>query len=441
MESRINRLACTQWVVKNAIFIIFVIGGAAILGISVAEENWVLLLVVSALPVVLLWPVQMSLGLFALVLPFDSVAVLGQGSTGTTLNWYAGVASALVLLGVGIVHGRLERPTRAALWWSLLILWSGASIVWALEPQRVLERLPTALGLLTFYLIAVSFRMSRKELCWVLGLALLGGVAGAGYGIWQFLHSTGASIIRASIGETNPNRFALSLLLPLSIAIGAFLSMRNWILKAATLTMIGVIAFAILISMSRGSLIAVCVLILFYIRKFRMNWRISVALLVLSSLLLAVPKVFFERIQSSQEDRGAGRLDIWQAGFEVAKNHTVFGVGLDNFPVAYDRYASSETFFRGYRRAPHNVYLGTLTELGIIGFLLFLLAIRSEIRVLRKLKSSAKQVPLVVGCEGACFAILTAGISRDILWDKTFWFSWILLATAARLQWPKEVVR
>jgi O-antigen ligase len=176
-----------------------------------------------------------------------------------------------------------------------------------------------------------------------------------------------------------------------------------------------------------------------YIRKFRINWRVSVALLVLLSLFLAVPNLFFERIEGTVADRGAGRFDIWRAGFEAAKNHSIVGVGLDNFPLAFDRYAKYATVFRGYRRAPHNVYLGTLTELGIVGLLLFLAAVRSELQMIEKLKATAKRVPVVVACEGACFAILIVGLSKDILWDKVFWFSWILLASAARIESAEEV--
>ena len=418
---------------------VLLIGCAVILGTTIAMENWLFLLVVAVLPFVILWPVQTSLGVFALLLPFDSIAVVGESNTAATLTWSAGAAAGLVLLGTGLLQDRLEQPSRAALWWSLFVFWSAVSFLWALEPQRVMQRLPTAFGLLLFYLVSASFRMNRKELYSVLGLAMVGGIVGASYAAWQFLYGGGAQLTRASIGQTNPNEFALSLLLPLSIAMGAFLSMRKWIPRTAMLAAIGVIGFGILISMSRGSLIAVGVLILIYIRKLRINWRMSIGILALLALLLAVPDQFFERIQGVVSDRGAGRFDIWQAGVEAAKHHGIIGVGLDNFPVAFDRYAQYATVFRGYRREPHNVYLGTLTELGIVGLLLLLASIRSQIHMIEKLKAAAKQVPMVVACEGACFAILIVGLSKDILWDKVFWFSWILLASAARLPLAEEV--
>lgn len=439
METQPKKTLDLHSLARLSLFIILLIATSAVLGTTIAKEDWRLLLAIAVLPFVVLWPVQTSLGVFALLVPFDSIATVGAKSTATTFTWFAGAASALILIVTGLVQDRLKLPSRAALWWGLLILWSGASVVWALDPERVLQRLPTIFSLFLFYLITVSFRMNRKDFQWILGLAMMGGVAGAGYSAWQFLHGVGELSARASIGETNPNQFALSLLVPLSIAIGTFLSVRTHFLKTAALASIGVIGFGVLISMSRGSLIAVGLLLWVFIRRFRMNWRIAIALLLVLSLLLAMPNLFFKRIEGSVEDRGAGRFDIWQAAVEVAKQHSIIGVGLGNFPLAYDRYTRFETVFRGYERAPHNVYLGTLAELGIVGLLLFLTAIRSQFQLIKKLKGAARKAPMVVACQGACYAILIVGLSKDILWDKVFWFSWILLDNATRLACDEEV--
>ncbi len=131
---------------------------------AIVQENWVLIIVAAIVPLVILWPVQMSLGIFAFLVPFDSVAILGDKATGTTLNWVIGAVSAAILLGIGIVNRRLERPPRAALWWILFMTWSTATVLWAVEPDKALQRLPTAFALLLLYVVAVSFRMSRNEL-------------------------------------------------------------------------------------------------------------------------------------------------------------------------------------------------------------------------------------------------------------------------------------
>jgi hypothetical protein len=46
---------------------------------------------------------------------------------------------------------------------------------------------------------------------------------------------------------------------------------------------------------------------------------------------------------------------------------------------------------------------------------------------------------MMVACEAACFGMLAAAWSKDLLWEKVFWFSWILLAIAARVQVHDEV--
>src|SRR2546422_7737252 len=116
-------MCITRW----SIFKLVLIGYAMLLGITASEEKWLYLAVLATIPCAVLWPIQASLGAFAFLLPFDTVAVLGSGvgeDPGSTLNWYVGAAAGLMLLAAAIVGGRFERPPRAALWWSLLMLWA-----------------------------------------------------------------------------------------------------------------------------------------------------------------------------------------------------------------------------------------------------------------------------------------------------------------------------
>ena len=88
-----------------------------------------------------------------------------------------------MLLAAGLVERRLGRPPLAALWWSLFMVWAALTTAWAINPDAAFRRLPSALSLFFLYLVAVSFKPSRKELYWVCVLTVLGGVmaAGAGY--------------------------------------------------------------------------------------------------------------------------------------------------------------------------------------------------------------------------------------------------------------------
>lgn len=421
---------------SQPIFRLLLISTAATVGLASAQENWALLIGAVAVPLVLLWPVQMSLGVFAFLVPFDSVAVLGNKGAGTTLNWVIGAVSAAILLGMGVVNRRFKRPPRAAIWWILFITWSTATALWAVEPDKAWQRLPTAFALLLLYVVAVSFRMSRKELGGVVLLTILGALAATALPLLQFLQGGGA--IRASLTmsgkETDPNQWAASLLLPLSLAIGAFFSSSDWLKRFAAMAAVALIGFGILLSISRGSLVAIAVMISVYLYRGRMNWRTILPVGVLALLLLAVPGLFFARIQQGLQDKGEGRFDIWQVGLVAVEHNGVFGAGLDSFPALYQEYAANAPIFRGYRRGPHNIYLGITAETGIIGFFLFLGAVVSQFRAIRHLRAEmdGHTFPLLVACEAACWGVLAAAFFLDVLWRKAFWLPWILLALASR---------
>src|SRR5690349_10931450 len=153
----------------------------SVASISIVKEDWLLLAGAVAIPLFFLWPVQMSLGTFALLLPFDSVAALGTSSAGTTLNWFIGALTAVILFGMGLVNRRLERPPRAAIWWVIFMTWTTVTVLWALEPAKALQRLPTVFALVLLYVVAVSFRMTRREFSGIVCLTIPGGMVAAGF--------------------------------------------------------------------------------------------------------------------------------------------------------------------------------------------------------------------------------------------------------------------
>src|ERR1700690_4441200 len=91
---------------------------ALVMGVMVAQGQWLLVGALAAAPLVFLWPVQVALGAFALLIPFDSATLSqGNGNTGTTLNFVVGAAAASILIVTALAGRRLQKPPRAALWW------------------------------------------------------------------------------------------------------------------------------------------------------------------------------------------------------------------------------------------------------------------------------------------------------------------------------------
>src|SRR5262249_5151238 len=332
-------------------------------------------------------------------------------------------------------EGRFERPPKGALWWGGLLIWGLFTTLWAVNPAVVLQRAPTALGLFLLYAAAVCLRVSKRELFWVIMLTILGGLTAAGYAAWQFYHGVGyispaaahklsnrATLVLGK-GETDPNMFAANLLLPLSLAVGESLSLRRGILRIVSWLASAIVAFGLLTTMSRGSLLAVAAMTFVFLRRHRVDWRILTGVAVLPLMTLALPQLFFARLASGLGSHGEGRFDIWWVGLRLLGDWGILGAGLANFPVVYNKYAGYAPVFQGFGRAPHNIYLGIAVELGVVGLLLLIGAVWSEMRAARPFIGSrcTAYSPLETACEAACWGMLVMGLSIDILWLKAFW--------------------
>ena len=192
------------------------------------------------------------------------------------------------------------------------------------------------------------------------------------------------------------------------------------------------ISLCVLLTMSRGALVAIGVLLLVFLLRLRSRARVLVPILCSMVLVCLLPESFFARLNESVIGRAEGRFDIWIVGIQIISHHGIVGAGFDNFPVVYNQYAAFAPVFRGFSRAPHNIYLEVWAELGIVGVVLFVGAVISQ------LKESAAQVResrtyALIALESACCALLARGLVANLLWRKAFWISWILLALVLQL--------
>jgi putative inorganic carbon (hco3(-)) transporter len=434
VDSRFARLPRFGWIV-------LLIGGAAFLGWNVAQERWLLLVAVAAVPLVLLWPVPLAFGAYAFLVPFDSVALIGPEKYGVSLTFLVGVLAGAVLLITGYLRQSLERPTMPALWWFLFVAWGGLCSLWAIDQNRALVFLPTALGLLFLYLVAASVRITREEFSWVVLATILGGCAAAAYSCSQyysgvFYHAALAGRSSLIIGEkeTDPNVFAAALFLPLSLVVWRFLESRGWY-RILYLAMGGLTALAVVLTMSRGALLGLAVMVFIYFRRLGLDRRVLIPVSIVLLTLIALPHSFLARLQSTVATGGEGRLYVWEVGFAALKHYGLFGAGLQNFGEAYTKYAGegSRVFHYGSFDA-HNIYLEVAVEQGIVGLGLMGMALFSAMRAGR-VQSRLNQwvVNSTVPYEAAAWAMLTSSFFVGMLWRKAFWLVWIMYALVVTL--------
>lgn len=436
---------------STAIAAMAVFALAPLLGWTAATERWLefaLLVAVAATPVLIRWPVASTMGLYALVLPFEAVAGVGGGAT---LARLIGMLAVGVLFVVGLNERRLVRPPSAALWWGLLVLWGGLTAAWAIEPQISISRLYTAISLFLLFLIGVSFRVSRTELNGVCILTVVGGVAAAiaGYalGVEEFEAGRRGTL---SVGDTsaNPNGFASSLLPAMAFGVAAFLRLRGLAVKTIALAATAILAAGMYITISRSALLAVVVLIGVMVYRFHVSWRVLVLVGILVGLLGFMPEHFFARMTApvtGADPTGSGRTEIWSIGLNALDEFWMWGAGLSNFTSAYARYTTIPPTH--IARGAHNLYLGTWVELGIVGLVIMLVAISSQLRVAWRCRRSNDLVLYAV--EAAIYGHLILAFFGDPLWGKRQWMLFMMLAWASRLAtessrepaWGAEVSR
>ena len=148
---------------------------ALLIGEAIGQGKWLLLIGFTSLLLVLRWPVEIALGSFVLLVPFESSA-LADASGGKTLVWFVGASATCILLTTALLRRTLQRPPRAALWWTLLVLWCVITGLWASSRTEAVAVIPTAMSFLGLYLASVSFRLREREFCCIVGLAILGGM-------------------------------------------------------------------------------------------------------------------------------------------------------------------------------------------------------------------------------------------------------------------------
>lgn len=417
---------------KNAIWIVIGVFMAVIMAGAIAGTEWMYLIIVLCpflIYLSLIKPFLFPFGLFVVLLPFDSILVL-EGAHGATLTKFLGVASILALLLSGIAEKKIKKPDKTVVWWGLFVVFGLLSVFWAIRPEMMYPRIPTALGLFLLYLLISSYKIREKDFDIVKKLIIYGGFAASIYATFLYFFKGGSERVTLAAGEqqADPNQFAFSLLIPFALTINAALTERKKPIKVLDWLVLGILAYAILISGSRGVLLGTITIVLTLLFKKGSKHLLIPIMVILFIIFQFLPGWFFERISQSTETGGAGRLDIWSAGLEALKNYWLsgyyglVGIGLDNYPTIFLKFGPN---FNVRELAPHNIYLGAAVELGIIGFLIMIIAIyKHYVLITNKYYRYDRDS---VFLKAAFFGLMISAFFLDVIWRKSFWLIWILI--------------
>jgi O-antigen ligase len=381
------------------------LGAAAMAGALTPAVGWYTgrpLLVPAALAMAVLAVIvverpAVGLGFAFLTVPLGNLGVAGHPTWAFGLAWTVFVLAAVLWERTGARAVTGGPPLALALIAHLAVLFVGFAVARDATSAYPELRSPVT-GFLLFLAMALGIR-TRADMRWVLGgiaasVALVGAVAAreylSGVTTGPAFYVAGQLVPRAAAGFGHPNALGgfFVLMLPFAVVAAVLERRGRWAYAAAA----AVGAYGLYCTFSRGALIALLVLPLFFIR-----WRTLVALVPVGVLLgfELIPGVLRERFATltRQGSELATRVDFWRAALDIWERHPLAGVGLGGFPQAYaasdlpNRAFLPDSFVVPPPHA-HNLELQILATQGLLGLFAFGAVVLLAVRAARRLRTS-----------------------------------------------------
>ena len=383
-------------------------GIGVVAGILVGAVSTPIYLIAAALAGLAVLGTVYSLDLGLMVLCFmvymrlSDVLIYEHGAPSIALPWIVLLCAVLVLRWITVAPPKRGWEAPAA-FISLVGLVGLASILVAAEPDRVVEASGNFAknGLIAVLLVLLLHRLTTlRRVVWVL---IAAGLIMGSVSVYQHQTGTfettywgyGRAAIKHIVGRTDsyrvsgplgdPNFFALILIPLVPLAIDRMRNEPSRMLRVIAGATAGICSLAIIFTYSRGGFVALLfVLGMLLLPSFRRPIH-AVSLLVLILLLTPLlPSSYVERMRTIPvigtlfgEQREAdsalrGRRGEMAVGMLMFLEHPLLGVGLQNYPVQFQKYSLEEGIdSRKESRTPHNLYLEIAAENGLLGLVAF----------------------------------------------------------------------
>jgi O-antigen ligase len=198
---------------------------------------------------------------------------------------------------------------------------------------------------------------------------------------------------------------------------------------------------AFILASSRGGLlglVAAWALMLFRLGRKSRNFVIATCLMIPPLFLLPMSPVL-RLLHPTYFDNAAAetRTTLWKIGFNLIREHPVFGVGLGNF-----RSLTSNLPDGARQHVAHNSYIEIAAEMGIPAMMVFLALLVAAVMSLgrvRRLARQSQQVDIWRAAIGMECALVGAAVGIFFIsgqYQKLYWF--MLSASACLPQFVRR---
>ncbi|MGB2951829.1 MAG: O-antigen ligase family protein [Gaiellaceae bacterium] len=338
-----------------------------------------------------------ALPLFLVLTMFVESVSLGSG---LRIGRLAAVMALAVLMYYALSRGRISlRPNALLVAAGAYGLWILFSAYWATDSGLVYRT--------TFqYLLAVSYMLTFAVLvrssAQVLAILATFAVGSLVFGIVSFVEyfRHGSQYFQSGLGATGLQGdhvyFAIYQVISLPAVLALAATDRRPQRQAVYYAIVGVVVLSVVASLSRTGLVVLgSVVFATLLAPWRLFFRSARQKLTYTMSLAGAAVVaaiagsdnFIKRAETifnyggPNGDRGSGRIDLWRAAWRGFTEHPWHGLGAGNFQAkALDLLqttpgVNTAASYVHAGRVVHNGYLEALTELGVVGFALFMLVL------------------------------------------------------------------
>jgi O-antigen ligase len=186
----------------------------------------------------------------------------------------------------------------------------------------------------------------------------------------------------------NPNDLAALSIIPLGIAAGVATVERTKFFKLSALAGVGVLALLVMLTQSRGAILALGTSVLILPLTSRNKARDLLVLAALFGLAAFIaPKGVWTRVAGltrasvstgmagvDREGSAESRWNMWMIAAVTARDNPVIGIGAGMMPAAHRREAARQGLDASSRgsRDTHSTYLRVAAEMGFPGLVFYL---------------------------------------------------------------------
>lgn len=327
--------------------------------------------------------------------------------------------------------------------------WATLSLVRGFTPALSLNALAMLFCILLIGGLVSRLTRDRNALFALLGAVLIAGTLVATFGLREYIEFYKQHDLahRTFSSFANPDFLAGYLLLTLPIALAAFVSVRERMLKLLLGLGLAFQSACLLLTGSRSGVAMLLVALVAWLafvafagglRRHGRAVGIGLAVFTLGALLGLTPtlsrfrgtvdvtnqqtgQVTHTSVAEAQGNSGAFRRWTWDGTVHMALSNALLGTGIGTFEVAYPRYA--ETAFTLHA---HNGYLQWLAETGLPGGLFLLAALAAStafathtlrLQRIRSAEDEAEEEPdtALFGDRSLLLAGLLAGVLAALL--------------------------